>query len=232
MPFLPVFFILLMVGFVFPSLIVLMAIGLFLLLPFILLAHSISVLMVAPASLWQTFTNKQVRRNHALEHATANVLEEKFQNAYVGGMAFKDGFQLYGRLPNTRELISAAQEARQRLLNGEDRLALHPRCGTSLMVGQLLFALVFLMVFVFLHHFSFFEVIALFLLSSIISRPLGLLAQKYITTSTDVGGIDILNLSMRSDGSLYFHTGKREYVSKLRPAIGWQPLISHLFSRW
>lgn len=201
-----------------PALFVIMLMGFFFLLPFVLLAHSLQFLIAAPISLWQTFTNRQVRRNHALEHATANVLEEKYGMKMVAGMAFADGFKLFGQLPPPAYLVDAAREGLARLQRGETHLALHPRCGTSLIVGQFLFALAFVAIFVFMHHFSFIEVLAVFLLSSVLSRPLGLLAQKYLTTGTDVKDLEFVDLSMDRYGQFYFRTGYRGAFHRVRPA--------------
>lgn len=192
-----------------PAMAIWFLLGLFLLLPFIILAISMQNLILVPVSLWHTFTDKTVRRNHALEHATANVLEEKYGVKRVAGMAFKNGFQLYGRLPSPRILMEASREALDRLRNGESNLAVHPRCGTSLAIGQFLNALVFVTIFLFLHHFSLLEVILYFILTSLLAQPLGLLAQKYLTTSTDVQDVDVHNLSVTRDGQAFFHTGKR-----------------------
>jgi hypothetical protein len=184
-------------------------------------------LIAAPLSLWQTFTDRQVRVNHAIEHATANVLEEKYGVKQVAGMAFKDGFQLYGRLPRAQILIDAAQEGLQRLRNGETRLALHPRCGTSLMMGQFLNAIVFISVFLFMHHFSLLEIILYFVLSSLLAKPLGMIAQKYLTTSTDVADIELRNLAADRFGRIYFQTGKRAPVRF--PAL---QRLRNLFGQW
>ncbi len=210
-------------AFAFPGLLFLVLLGFLLALPFILLIHSVQTLVLAPISLWQTFTDKQVRRNHALEHATANVLEEKFPQAYVGGMAFKDGFQLFGRIPPAMHLMQAAREGLQRLKQGETNLALHPRCGTSIMIGQVMFALVFLFVFFFMHHFNILEIFLFFLFSAIVSRPLGLLAQKYITTSTDVEELEFHDVYMKPNGAFYFQTARRQPVRHFWPWRQWRP---------
>ena len=155
-----------------------MLLGFLFLLPFLLFFHSIQVMVLVPVSLWHTFTNKQVRRNHALEHATANVLEEQYGVRNIAGMAFRDGFALYGLHIHPSELMAAAREALRRLKNGESHLALHPRCGTSLLVGQFLYAILFLVVFFFLNHLSLIELLVLFASMMILSRPLGLLARS------------------------------------------------------
>lgn len=191
-----------------------------LLLPILIFFHSLQILLIVPVSLWQTFTNKRVRINHAIEHATANVLEEKYGVDKVSGLAFKDGFKLMGYLPDSSTLMRASQEALQRLRNGESNLALHPRCGTSIIIGQFLFALMFVIYFLFSHHFSIIEILIGFLLTMTLSTPLGLLAQKFLTTSTDVDGMYLSSISMDRYGQVYFKTNHASVPYVERPIYG------------
>jgi hypothetical protein len=77
-----------------------------------------------------------VRNNHALEHATLHVLQEKGNTARLGGISDMGGFWIYGDV-GTETLLLAAREARERLMAGESHLAVHPNCGTNLAVGAL-----------------------------------------------------------------------------------------------
>jgi hypothetical protein len=78
----------------------------------------------------------RVRNNHALEHATLHVLQEKGNTARLGGISDMGGFWIYGDV-GTETLLLAAREARERLMAGESHLAVHPNCGTNLAVGAL-----------------------------------------------------------------------------------------------
>jgi hypothetical protein len=71
-----------------------------------------------------------IRRNHALEHATLNLLAVKGMGQRLAGYSDKDGFWVVGEIP-TEVLQAAAQEALTRLRNGENSLAIHPGCGTN-----------------------------------------------------------------------------------------------------
>ncbi len=194
-------------------------------LPFILfwliVFQSVQTLILTPISLWQTFTNKQVRRNHALEHATANVLEEKYGSSRVAGMAFKDGFKLFGDLPHPSLMVEAAREGLQRLRNGESRLAIHPRCGTALAIGQFIFAASFIFIVFFLHSISIIDILLAIGLSFLLSKPLGLLAQKFLTTSTDVKDMKLVDLKADRWGQFYFLTDDTP-VYKYRPFWSWR----------
>jgi hypothetical protein len=83
----------------------------------------------------QDFPNR-VRSNHALEHATLHVLQEKGITGRLGGISDAGGFWIYGEV-STETLLLAAQEGLKRLANGESALAVHPNCGTNLAVGAL-----------------------------------------------------------------------------------------------
>lgn len=78
----------------------------------------------------------RVRSNHALEHATLHVLQEKGIAARLGGISDMSGFWIYGDV-GTETLLLAAREARERLMAGESHLAVHPNCGTNIAVGAL-----------------------------------------------------------------------------------------------
>lgn len=78
----------------------------------------------------------RVRSNHALEHATLHVLQEKGITVRLGGISDAGGFWIYGDV-DTESLLLAAREARERLMNGENHLAVHPNCGTNIAVGAL-----------------------------------------------------------------------------------------------
>ena len=75
-----------------------------------------------------------VRQNHALEHATINVLSEKHKSFSAQGNSTQRGFNLniYGKI-GEEEVVGAVEEAFGRLQQGEEKLALHPNCGTVLL---------------------------------------------------------------------------------------------------
>ena len=72
-----------------------------------------------------------VRRNHALEHATMQILAEKYKGVRMAGLSNPQGFLLIADLP-TEIVTEAALEAEKRLKAGESQLAIHPHCGTNL----------------------------------------------------------------------------------------------------
>ncbi len=72
----------------------------------------------------------RVRRNHALEHATLQVLAEKYPGRRYAGYSTFNGFWVIGQV-DLEELQHAVNEAQTRLRRGERRLAVHPNCGTN-----------------------------------------------------------------------------------------------------
>lgn len=76
----------------------------------------------------------RVRRNHALEHATINVLTQRHKGFSAQGNSTPRGFHLniYGPMDEDK-VAAAVEEAYARLQKGEEKLALHPSCGTVLL---------------------------------------------------------------------------------------------------
>jgi hypothetical protein len=152
-------------------------------------------LLTLPLQMLQITFDMRRRRNHALEHATVNVLEQRYQARMpVGGFAEPDGFFVQGPV-NAQLVLDAAKEGLQRLKAGETELALHPRCGTMIVSGQLISAITFFATLISLGNFSFLNVILSMLFSlftaRLLAQPVGLFLQRTITTSTDVEGMHI-----------------------------------------
>ena len=76
---------------------------------------------------------RRTRRNHAIEHAAVHVLTARWPGLSMAGRSDSRGFWLYGNV-ETSEVESAVREAMERL-DREPHLAIHPHCGTNLVVG-------------------------------------------------------------------------------------------------
>ncbi len=151
-------------------------------------------LIVIPKQLIHMFKNPVLRKNHALEHATINVLEERYGPLKdVGGYAEIDGFYIMsgGTFLTAEEIYMAAQEGLSRLKAGERDLAVHKRCGTSITVTNLLISVLFVVILLFGGWFSLLHLLIALGLAFLVSHPLGELAQKYITTDPEVSGMRI-----------------------------------------
>ncbi len=125
-----------------------------------------------------------VRENHALEHATIVLLSKRFTEARLSGVSFAAGFFVFGEVP-TEAVRPAAEQALARLRGGEPEMAIHERCGTNLAVAGMLTGLSAMTVAKL--HKPYNNVNNVILASTaalVLSRPLGLLVQRYVTTHT------------------------------------------------
>lgn len=143
-----------------------------------------------------------IRRNHGIEHATVHVLVEHHPNLQLVGRADTHGFNIYGDV-RTDWLQAAAKQALARMQNGEGYLAVHPRCGTNLVVLGLLTALA---AFLALGRKPSIrkipDVILATTLAGFVSQPVGLKLQEYVTTSPDVKGAQITGIRRQDMGNL------------------------------
>ncbi|GEM_PF-255532 len=172
-------------------------IAFFYFLSFELLLFAIFNLIVVPQQLWHMFKNPILRKNHALEHATINVLEERYGKLpTTGGLADLKGFHIFTREPmlTPEVVLDAAQEGLVRLQRGEKELAIHERCGTSITITNLILSIIFLLILFFGGMFDFWHVVIMLAIAFAISKPLGKLAQKYITTDPDVRNLMITGI--------------------------------------
>jgi hypothetical protein len=129
---------------------------------------------------------RAVRRNHAAEHATITLLSQRLSGTRLVARSTLGGFVVYGNV-NAQTLRQAAEDALTRLQDGESRLAVHPNCGTNLVVGGILTALAALLT---LGRRPRLERLPFLLLSTtfalIAAQPLGRLTQRYVTTSPNL----------------------------------------------
>ncbi len=169
------------------------ALALLLILPAYLMVSSVLTVVLAPQQILAIASDKRTRRTHSCEHATVNVLEEWYgPQPQVGGAATPQGFYIWGAHGFPPEaLLRAAQSGIARMKSGEAGLALHPRCGTSLVVARFVFALVFLFSLIVTGYLTLMGLLIAFLSAWLLGRPLGLLAQKYFTTSPHVDRLHI-----------------------------------------
>lgn len=145
---------------------------------------------------------RRVRRNHALEHATVHMLARKIKNLRVAGRANDGGFVLMGDIP-TDAVEKAAHEALDRLQRGEHKLAIHPNCGTNLVTTGMmstLAAMAGLSAGSNVRRFSpdrLSLTLILTILALIVSQPLGMRIQEFITTKGEPGDLEIIGINRR-----------------------------------
>ena len=136
---------------------------------------------------------KRVRINHGLEHATINLLNR--QHYILSGRASVGGFVVIGDVP-TDKLEKAAHDALGLMRHGQVHLAVHPHCGTNLVTTGLLTTAVAAMGFIGTSRRRAWErfplVMILMMFAALYSQPLGLTVQEHITTSGEVGDMEII----------------------------------------
>ena len=137
----------------------------------------------------------RVRRNHGLEHATINLLNQRYPFLPLSGYSIPGGFFIVGDV-STAAVKEAAARALERLNRGEGFLAIHPNCGTNFVVSGFVIGL--LVWFGMVGAKSGRDkvkrlpiLLALSVLGLIASQPLGPLVQQRVTTSGDPQGLSI-----------------------------------------
>jgi hypothetical protein len=80
---------------------------------------------------------RRLRRNHALEHATVNLVSQRYPGIQIVGFSDPLGFSLYTAL-STEKIEPLVRDALASLKAGHRQLALHDNCGTNVVVTALL----------------------------------------------------------------------------------------------
>jgi len=149
----------------------------------------------------------RIQRNHGLEHATLHVLSKRYPRQSMAGYSDWRGFWILGDVPLERVQI-AVETARERLRAGERELAVHPNCGTNFVVsGILAGAGATLALFgVGRRARDWLErmplVATMATLALIMAQPLGLLIQSRLTTSADLGDMQVVEIFASRRGPL------------------------------
>ncbi|MEX1018626.1 MAG: DUF6391 domain-containing protein [Litorilinea sp.] len=130
---------------------------------------------------------RRTRQHHAIEHATLHVLAARLPGRPLSGYSDPLGFTIFGDVDEA-DVRRAVGDALLRLQAGESGLAIHPNCGTGLVVSG-----VFATLAGFLAAYSparrldrFANGVVLVILALILAKPVGLQLQEY-TTLAEVG---------------------------------------------
>lgn len=167
-------------------------------IPYKFTFDSIITLFTAPRQIIKIAVNPALKRNHALEHATINIIEKYYGKQQLEGEAKEEGFYINGAI-NPALLQEAAEEGLRRLKSGEKDLVVHKRCGTSLAVANLLSAIIFLFLLFQTGHFTIMYVLVAILFSNLLGPVVGEYVQKFFTTSAEVEGMVIQGVYHRDD---------------------------------
>ncbi|MDO9509356.1 MAG: DUF6391 domain-containing protein [Thermovirgaceae bacterium] len=169
----------------------------FLLIPIGFAARSFAWLILGPRELFRILANRKVRRNHAMEHATINIIQEKTGVAGLSGMAFDDGFSISGMF-DPDGILRASREAQRRLSGGEKHLALSRRCGTTIVVVNTISAIVFIFLLFMTGKLAIVPVLLSLLAACILGPVASPWVQRFITTDPDVKSTEITGVETRS----------------------------------
>ena len=136
-----------------------------------------------------------VRRNHALEHATVAVLLERGARPPLGGYSTRSGFLIFGRL-ETELVEESALDALARLNAGQKELAVSPFCGTTIVTRAVLSGLVTSLIMGRKEgRVRRIPILAAALVgAALLSRPLGDALQRLYTTLSEPVGQQIVDV--------------------------------------
>jgi len=152
----------------------------------------------------------RIRRNHALEHASLQVLVKRNPHLRAAGYSDAGGFWIVGDVPS-EVLAAAVNEALARLEGGERGLAIHPNCGTNYAAAGLLAGTAAWLATLNtsgdwrqrLDRWP--MLITLVTLAFILAQPFGPLLQARVTTDGRPNGLTVTSIQRRSDGKLPIH---------------------------
>ena len=140
-----------------------------------------------------------IRRNHGLEHATLNILATSHPGVNFAGHSDGGGFWIIGDI-STEELSSAASLALEKLTSGQEYLAIHKNCGTNLLVSGFSAGLAGAAGLIGVGDRTRDKIeripviTALSVIALMLSKPMGPIVQKLITTSGKPGSLKITSL--------------------------------------
>jgi hypothetical protein len=156
---------------------------------------ALTPLFRAPRQFALLLVSRRMRRNHALEHATINVVSERYRRSALTGMPDREGFHLRGRL-DPDALVASGQQAIERLRNGEKRLAIHRRCPTSLVGAQLLLAILFTVALLLIDQFSAPTFLAALLGAAVLGPPVSPILQRVALVDPNVGQLEVRDIEV------------------------------------
>lgn len=157
----------------------------------------------------------RVRKHHALEHATLQILSGRKPQVSSGGYSDPQGFWIIGNF-SAEEILLAAQEAVTRLQNGERGLAVHPHCGTNFVASGLAAGSAAWLAM--LPPASSLRrrvdrwplVVSLVTVALMLSAPLGPWLQMKVTTDSKIGKLKIAQVIRYPRNGLVLHRIKTE----------------------
>jgi len=156
----------------------------------------------------------RMRRSHALEHATIQILDRRYPATRLAGRSTPCGFYIYGYV-SAQDVHEAAAEALNQLQGGANYLAIHPRCGTNLVTAGTLVGLVTFLTMLPGSDRSRRERLPLVLLLStltlLFAQPLALFVQSHVTTEANLKNTAIASVKSYRAGRVPVHHVRLEH---------------------
>ena len=167
---------------------------------------------------WQRFWHwpvlANIRRNHAVEHATIHLLSARLPGVKLAGRSTSRGFYVYGNVP-TLMLEEAVREALIRLRRGEHDLALHPHCGTNLVTASALAGVATALSMAGKRRQwgdKLLAALAAALAALDVAQPLGYWLQEHVTTEAAIPEADIVHIRRFEVGRVPVHFVRMRYT--------------------
>lgn len=147
----------------------------------------------------------RTRRNHALEHASLQILASKKPGLRAAGYSDSGGFWVLSDV-SLEDLQTAVDEALTRLRAGESRLAIHPFCGTNFATtGLLAGSAAWAAMLGTRNKRDMFDrwplVISLVTFMLIAAQPIGPAVQQHVTTEAKPGNLQVTGMSIQQRGN-------------------------------
>lgn len=156
---------------------------------------------------FQSLFNR-IRRNHALEHATINLLSHRYPNAQILGLSGPAGFILYTSL-DAEKVSRMVPQALASLQHGLTDLVYHENCGTNLVMTAILTTAATLVGFqaqrrLTLRRFVDLlpQAVLLNVVALLIAAPLSRWVQTRVTTMGDLADVEIAAINVDQQGTL------------------------------
>jgi hypothetical protein len=152
----------------------------------------------------------RIRRNHGLEHATLNILASCYPGVNFAGHSDHGGFWILGMI-KTEDLLDVVNLSLDRLLAGQENLAIHKNCGTNLLASGFLAGIAGAAGLIGAgdrprDKIERIPIItALSVIALMVSRPLGPALQKHLTTSGKPGDLKITAIQKHDLNGLPAH---------------------------
>jgi len=144
-----------------------------------------------------------------------HVLSERHRGLRLVGRSSLWGFYIYGNVP-TESVLVAAQEGLRRLKAGQWQMAIHPQCGSNLVIGGTLAGLGASLALIgrprgCLNRLARLPLaFAAATLGLILARPLGAAFQARVTTRADVGNLRIVGVTREERAGIVVHHVRTE----------------------